>query len=819
MTRSDLIALIVIVLLVGGCLYPLVSGGLPVFFDDYYETFSRLFFNARALQSGALPLWDPHTFAGGRVNFIPNTTVWYFPAYPFYLLAPLGDVDAAYALIVKIPLLFHWLLAALAAYGFGRRALKLNPPGALVLAGVFAFGAAMSYNICDPSTVYATAWIPLALWGLTSRARRPGRFLPVLGALAVSFIGPCGSDVRGIFSLATLAICLAAGALLTGLSGRMREAGRLLGGGIAVFALGLLLSGPYWTGMIETAKAYEGSPLLEASRSASEMFSMPPRHFLTLAVPDLFGTLTGRRFVNLGFPDLADYSHLEGNLTGGLALLLLVLLGSLAGWKRGRGAEEAVPRTWWLTGLVLLVLSLLLVAGRYSPFYRALTRAVPVFGLPYALRWRVMEHLGMALLAGVSAHWLWAFRDKAERIAVVVLVAVLAALILWQGLVPLPPDGRSAFSRAWRDHRSWLLGDLMPYLAAALALFALVWAFSRARWLPALLTGAVLAESAFLGFSVIYFLSWGDVPEWVKYPRPSASWYYRLTAAALDPAPAPASGEERSAFSFSLLDQTATLHGGDYLFGHCSKPLVPRLRDVVEELAEGYPYALRLKDPSSRFYPNMSVRTLVLESPRTLTRSAADERALSGAEGWRAFRLREVLPRVFTQDRLVLAAPAESRSELLRGDLREAAFLEEGEGNKLDPRGELLPYGSLLRLRAAGGEDPRSHFAALQGINRIRSVSAPTPNRMSIEVSVAAPALLVTTDVYYPGWRVAVDGQAALPLRVNYLQRGVWLEKGDHLVEWAFRPPAVKWGFGLVGLGVIMAGVMFLRGVREGDGE
>jgi hypothetical protein len=816
MTRSDLIALIVIILLVGGCLYPLVSGRLPVFFDDYYETFSRLFFNARALQSGALPLWDPHTFAGGRVNFIPNTTIWYFPSYPFYLLAPLGDVDAAYALIIKIPLFLHWLLAALSAYGFARLALRLNPPGSLVLSGVFAFGAAMSYNICDPSTVYATAWIPLALWGMTGRALRPRRILPLLGALAVSFIGPCGSDVRGIFSLATLMICLGTAALVTGLFGRMRLAGRLAAGGLIVLVIGFLLSGPYWTGMIETAKIYEGSPLLQVSRSASEMFSMPPRHFLTLAVPDLFGTLTGRQGVNLGFADLADYSHLEGNITGGFALVLIILLGSLLGWKRGRGEEETVARIWWVVGLLLTVFSLLLVAGRYSPFYRALTRAIPAFGLPYALRWRVMEHLGMALLAGVSAHWLWSFRERAVRLAAVVLAVLVLAAVLWQLLVPLPPDGHCALFRAWRDHRHWLVGNLLPYLSAALALAALVWFFFRARWLPALLTGAVLIESAFLGFSVVYFLSWGDVPEWVKYPRPSATWYYRLTGAARDPSPSPETGTERTAFSFSLLDQTATLQGGDYLLGHCSKPLVPRLRDVLEDLTEGYPYALRMKDPASRFFPNMSVRDLVLESPRALPPETAESHTVAGADDWRRFRLQSVMPRVFTQDCLVLASPEESRTELLGGDLREAVFLEAEEIDRLNRRsGELLPYESLLRLREVAGEDRRSHFGKLQEINRIGRVSSPTPNRMVVEVSIEAPALLVTTDVFYPGWSVAVDGEDGIPLRVNYLQRGVWLEKGVHVVEWRFRPPAVRWGFVLIGIGVILSIVILLRPARE----
>jgi len=169
--RRDLILIICIALLVFAFLAPLLFNLLGVFFDDYYETFSQLFFNARAVQQGALPLWDPHTFAGGRINFIPNTRIWYWPLYLFYPLVSLGSMSAAYTGLIKIPLLIHWLIAALTAYGLGRFIIRLHPIGATALALTYAFGSAMSYNICDPGTIYAIVWIPLVLWAIASYAR------------------------------------------------------------------------------------------------------------------------------------------------------------------------------------------------------------------------------------------------------------------------------------------------------------------------------------------------------------------------------------------------------------------------------------------------------------------------------------------------------------------------------------------------------------------------------------------------------------------------------------------------------------------------
>ena len=113
---------------------------------------------------------------------------------------------------------------------------------------------------------------------------------------------------------------------------------------------------------------------------------------------------------------------------------------------------------------------------------------------------------------------------------------------------------------------------------------------------------------------------------------------------------------------------------------------------------------------------------------------------------------------------------------------------------------------------------PEKRFEELQKINRIKYVRLPSPNRMNIQIEVKKAALLVTTDVFYPGWRVKVDGRDKNPLRVNYLQRGVWLSKGLHQVEWLFRPPAVKWGFMLLGFGIIgLVGLVIWprRGVKQ----
>jgi len=60
-------------------------------------------------------------------------------------------------------------------------------------------------------------------------------------------------------------------------------------------------------------------------------------------------------------------------------------------------------------------------------------------------------------------------------------------------------------------------------------------------------------------------------------------------------------------------------------------------------------------------------------------------------------------------------------------------------------------------------------------------------------------AILVTSDILYPGWKVYVDGKKRDILEVNYAFRGVCLEAGDHTVDFRFQPDLVILG-SIIGL-------------------
>jgi hypothetical protein len=69
-----------------------------------------------------------------------------------------------------------------------------------------------------------------------------------------------------------------------------------------------------------------------------------------------------------------------------------------------------------------------------------------------------------------------------------------------------------------------------------------------------------------------------------------------------------------------------------------------------------------------------------------------------------------------------------------------------------------------------------------------------TANGVHIEATTPVDGLLVLSDQYYPGWKAIVNGVEQPIHQANGVFRGVWLEVGQHQVDFVFRPPRVILG-------------------------
>jgi hypothetical protein len=95
------------------------------------------------------------------------------------------------------------------------------------------------------------------------------------------------------------------------------------------------------------------------------------------------------------------------------------------------------------------------------------------------------------------------------------------------------------------------------------------------------------------------------------------------------------------------------------------------------------------------------------------------------------------------------------------------------------------------------------------------------PDRLRVEVSTAAPALLMLSEVWDPGWIATVDGNPTPVFAANFIFRAVPMPAGDHVVELRYDPPALRLGIAitlatvLIALLVAIGLIVRERGRRE----
>ena len=67
-------------------------------------------------------------------------------------------------------------------------------------------------------------------------------------------------------------------------------------------------------------------------------------------------------------------------------------------------------------------------------------------------------------------------------------------------------------------------------------------------------------------------------------------------------------------------------------------------------------------------------------------------------------------------------------------------------------------------------------------------------DKFKVEVDMKEPGFLVISDNYYPAWKAYVGGKKTKVYKADYTLRAVWLEKGQHKVEFVFDSSYLKLG-------------------------
>ncbi len=133
------------------------------------------------------------------------------------------------------------------------------------------------------------------------------------------------------------------------------------------------------------------------------------------------------------------------------------------------------------------------------------------------------------------------------------------------------------------------------------------------------------------------------------------------------------------------------------------------------------------------------------------------------------FENKHALPRAFFVDTIVVKQSKEEIFDFIKSgkfDPATTAILEEMPDIKIQPSAE----------------------------NDVQ-VTARDIHSIKLQASVAAPALMVLSEIYYPaGWNAYVDGQPTKIYKTNYILRSIFLPPGEHAIEFRFAPASFTLG-------------------------
>lgn len=731
---------------------------------------------AERLRRGQLPEWNPYLGLGvpmvaGAVDAVQH---------PFNLLLVALPFEVGF----KLWTLLSYLVAAGGGYAWARR-LGRSEPASLAAGLAFAlsgFLVSSSDNHTYLTTLAALPWLFAAAHGWLER---PGAGRLALLGLASGLCAAGGDPQAWGFGVVALP--------LYSMAVPRQEGGRLarLGRGAAAAAAAVVGAAPFILPVLAwMPHSSRGGTVSEVEIAR---WNLPPLRILELALPHMFrdqpGTLGSWVYIAFGGGELTPIPWVL-SIYAGVSVIALALLGA----ARSRSAR------WLLAGAAVATWMSL---GIHGGFGRLLPFLPVLRGFRY---WEKMAAWSSLLLAMAAAHGIDALPEEGparKRFAAAVGGLGVLALAL-AGLLALAPGGAARLlerappspqaAQVFHEAAGAFASNLRQGLfesGAVCAVLALVLLVARRRALRPL-GGALLA------LVVVFDLAAANVRG------------YTLASPFVVETPAPFGEYLRSQPG---LQRVFTRHDLSNEGWH-------RLREFEAGLFRGthlLEAALNVGYGVGNFLAYTGMTPARTER-FNLRAGFAHEVPHVGVLGVGYFAVPDSTDRArewgLSPPHDVAAFDPLVPAFLLRIPHRPRAYLA-GELASVDRRHAmefLLEVDPSLTSRSVvEGPVPES-YRPPRGEARIVE---DLPERVAVATTSDRPALLILNDVFAAGWTAAIDGRPAEILPANYMARGVWVETGDHRVEFSYRTPGLRQGWvALLAGAALLAGLALLERQR-----
>lgn len=723
-------------------------------------------FAFETLRAGQLPLWNP--LVGNGAPLLANyQSALFYPPNWLSLLMPLD-----YSLGWLITLHLIWAGVGMVTL---TRALGLKPVGQVVAGLAFGLSQYLVARAGFLSINAAAAWVPWVIWAadqiLLQPSSRTHWRAHLRGALLLSlflaFQLLSGHAQTTWYTLLLLAAWTLWRTLtpipphLHTLISRLLlfSCGALLLPITLAFALAALQ-------LLPTSELLRESPRATAAEYEFVMtYSLSPWRLLTLLAPDLLGNPARGTFFGYG-------NYWEDAIYIGLLPMLLAMGAILLALQRHLVTPS--PRHL-VTFLSLLILFTLLIAlGRNTPIFPFLYRHIPTFNLFQApTRWMLLFTFAAAILAGLGADgWAPPQGRALYWLRLAAAGALAVTLVGWGAFITLPDATKLELQFRTVAFALAMFGTLL-FISTLLALFqpnphTPIHPYWQATLALFISLDLLIAN---------YGLNPGAPPE-----------VYH--------APATTSAVLRSALNGHRLYQFSD---DEYIvkFTFLSFFTFGPPQWAIETRAAQIPNAGMLDGlaTAANFDPLLSARYAKFIETVDETRSLAllrlmDVGVLASAEplDWEPIIATSAVTRTVT----FYKVPVEPQRVWVVYSAQTVADADAALAALTAPA--FNPAATVILESNASPPAPPHSQTSL----------TPSPNVVTIPVSLSQPGWVVLSDTYYPGWVAYVDRQPTPLLRANYAFRAVAVDAGEHTVTFSYQPRSFTVGLWLSGLALLI---------------
>ena len=726
-------------------------------------------FGFNELRHGNLPLWNPHIYGGTP----------YFAGFQSALLYPPNWLH----LVLPLNVAINWIIA-LHVFAAGyftclwvrRRGVSLA--GSILAGAMFMFGGPYFLHVYAGHLphVAVMVWTPLVLLAIDELARTGAVKWVLLGILALAMQILAGHPQYVYYT----GIALTFYALLQLVRSRHRVA--LAGGFVAMFAGAALLTAvQLLPGIMAAKESVRGAG---TTYQFASTFSLPPRNFVTLVAPNVFGRLP----MGEGPAPADSYwgaGYLwEMSLFVSLTGVVLAIYGAVV---------HRTSQTW--IALATIALTLLLALGRHTPLYGVMYDYFPQYSsFRGTVKFAYLAGLFIALLAAYGFDAI----AQSPRISGALLASVAAGCVVLMVSAILVgragPDGAWArslhrFANAYGQDREIFVRPKQHDYAEPAFIQSSARAASRSLYLAATVGGIVLVLLVTRQFRpvAVYGLVAVGVLELFTYARSTRA---TMTPTIGFPKGAPAdvasvyrAWEEalrdlpRDQRALIVLPQFSNLGmsmGFDALWGY--DPLVPRRYAELLFASQNFDadYAsqyLAFRQAAPGIFRALRCGRVLIPDPRQPVAGIPDVLPIASIVGrWVEFPDRDAIFRYMLRDEF---------------DPRRGVVVESNPGVA---NGDARVEGATVEIVATGTD------------------------HLDVRATTSRDALLLVTNNYARGWRAQSLDRSATQrnykiVPANWAQQAIPLRAGSHHLRIEYSPIEFRTGAWVSALSLAALGV------------